>query len=78
MTNYINWPITVRSAVPFRKLYLPGFNKVRWKGSKFSTRTKEESILDFGGNTDLDPELIQNFWCRNFCGENTFCDIWSV
>jgi len=23
MTNSINWPITVRSAVPFRKLYLP-------------------------------------------------------
>jgi len=23
MTYSINWPITVRSAVPFRKLYLP-------------------------------------------------------
>jgi len=23
MTYSINWPITVRSAIPFRKLYLP-------------------------------------------------------
>jgi len=28
MTYSINWPITVRSAVPFRKLYLPSYKDV--------------------------------------------------
>ena len=29
MTYSINWPITVRSAVPFRKVYLPTGTKVK-------------------------------------------------